>query len=114
MAISATLFRNCVLATAIVAGSAIPTVSGSAQEGKIALTCTNPSSGVSWEIAIDFDNATVDSNRATIRDGKIAWFDPKDGGHYRLDRKSGHLSATVASSTGGFARHAHCDLDKAR
>jgi len=114
MAISATLFRNCVLATAIVAGSAIPTVSGSAQEGKIALTCTNPSSGASWEIAIDFDNATVDSNRATIRDGKIAWFDPKDGSNYTLDRKSGALTAVVASSTGGYFRHGRCGLEKSR
>ena len=114
MAIDATIFRNRVLATAIVAGLAVPTGNGSAQQGKVAVTCTNPSSGASWQIAIDFDNATVDSNQATISDGKIAWFDPRDGSNNTLDRKSGALTAIVASSTGGYFRHGRCGLEKSR
>ena len=114
MAINATMFRNCVLATAIGAGLAIPPINGGAQQGQIAVTCTNPVSGASWQIAIDFDNATVDSNQATISDGKIAWFDPRDGSNNTLDRKSGALTAIVASSTGGYFRHGRCGLEKSR
>jgi hypothetical protein len=111
------MFQNRVLATRIVglaAGLATPTVNGDAQESKTVITCTNPISGTSWQIAIDFDRTTVDSNRAKITDAKIAWFDPKDGGNYTLDRKSGDLTASVASSTGGYFFHARCDLERSR
>ena len=99
------MFQNRVLAARIaglVAGLAIPPVNGDAQETRTAITCTNPMSGTSWQITIDFDRTTVDSNRAEITDAKIAWFDPTDGSNYTLDRKSGALTAIVASSTGGY------------
>jgi hypothetical protein len=111
------MFRKRVLAAGIaglVAGLLVPTSKGDAQESNIAITCTNPMSGASWQIAIDFDRATVDSNRAVITDAKISWFDPTDGGNYTLDRKSGDLTAIVASSTGGYFRHGHCNLEKSR
>ena len=111
------MFQNRVLATRIaglVAGLFIPTINGDAQESKTAITCTNPISGTSWQIAVDFDRATVDSNRAEITEAKIAWFDPTDGGNYTLDRKSGELTAIVASSTGGYFRHGRCILEKSR
>jgi hypothetical protein len=95
-------------------GLAVAALDGNSQESLTTLTCTNPVSGASWQIVVDYTGATVDSFPATITPAAISWFDPKDGGHYRLDRKSGRLSASVASSTGGFARHAHCDLDTAR
>jgi len=107
------MFRNRTLAAAI-AGLAAATVNGDAQESKTAITCTNPISGTSWQIAIDFDKATVDSNRAKITEAKIAWFDPTDGSNYTLDRKSGDLTAIVASSTGGYFRHGRCSLEKSR
>jgi len=107
------MFRNRTLAAAI-AGLADATVNGDAQESKTAITCTNPISGTSWQIAIDFDKATVDSNRAKITEAKIAWFDPTDGSNYTLDRKSGDLTAIVASSTGGYFRHGRCSLEKSR
>jgi len=113
MATGATRFRNRMLATAL-AGLVVPTAAGSARDGKIAVTCTNPVSGTSWQIAIDFDQATVDSNRAKITDAKIAWFDPTDRSNYTLDRKSGDLTAIVASSTGGYFRHGRCDLENSR
>src|SRR6516165_8096775 len=109
------MFQNPVLAARIaglVAGLAIPTVNADAQE--TAITCINPMSGTSWQIAIDFDRATVNSNRAEITAAKIAWFDPTDGSNYTLDRKSGALTAIVASSTGGYFRHARCSLEKSR
>ena len=105
--------HNRVLAIAL-AGVIVPTVSGAAQQDKTAITCTNPASGASWQIAVDFDKATVDSNRAAISDAKIAWFDPKDGSNNTLDRKSGDLTAIVASSTGGYFRHGRCAVEKSR
>ena len=105
------MFRNPVLTAGIAglaAGLVVPAISGDAQESKTAITCTNPVSGASWQIVIDFDKATVDANRAEITRAKISWFDPKDGGNYSLDRKSGELTASVASSTGGYFRRARC------
>jgi hypothetical protein len=111
------MFRNRVLAAAIAglaAGLAVPTSDGDAQEVAAAITCTNPASGVSWQIMIDYRKATVDSNPAKIKEAEISWFDPKDGGNYTLDRKSGNLTASVASSTGGYFRHGRCSLEKSR
>jgi hypothetical protein len=74
------------------------------------LTCTNPASGWSWQISIDYDRATVDSNPARVSDAEISWHDVKDGGNYTLDRHSGELTVIVASSTGGYFLHDHCGL----
>jgi hypothetical protein len=112
----ATMFRNRVLAAGVAglaAGLAVPTISGDAQEGESAITCTNPVSGTSWQIMIDYRNATVDSHPAEITAAEISWSDPKEGS-YTLDRKSGDLTATVASSTGGYFRHSRCGLETSR
>jgi hypothetical protein len=104
------MFRNRVLAagSAALAGLLLQS-NGDARDTLV--TCTNPVSGTSWQIVIDFDNAKVDSNRAKFTDDKISWFDPKDHGNYTLDRNSGDLTAIVASSTGGYFRHGHCTLE---
>ena len=57
-----------------------------AAAGERAITCTNPASGASWQISIDYDKSTVDSNPARISDAEISWHDAKDGGNYTLDR----------------------------
>ena len=80
------------------------------QYGKAAMTCTNPASGVSWQINIDYNQKTVDANPAQISDAKIWWHDAKDGGNYTLDRKSGDLTVIVASSTGGYFIYDRCRL----
>ena len=111
------MFRNRVLAAGIAGlavGLAVPASNGDTQESETAITCTNPVSGTVWQIAIDLDKATVDSNRAKITEAGISWFDPKDGGNYTLDRVSGDLTASVASSTGGYFRHGRCTLEKSR
>ena len=74
------------------------------------ITCTNPASGATWQISIDYDRATVDANPARVSDAEISWHDAKDGGNYTLDRKSGKLTVIVASSTGGYFLHDHCRL----
>ncbi len=82
-----------------------------AQQGESAITCTNPASGATWQIRIDYARNTVDSNPARISDGEIVWRDPSDGGKYTLDRKSGNLTVVIASSTGGYFLHDVCKLD---
>ncbi len=93
---------------------AVSTIDCDAQESETALTCVNPVSGTTWQIVIDYGKATVDSNPAEITRVGISWFDPKDRGNYRLDRESGDLTASVASSTGGYFRHGRCLLGKTR
>src|SRR5579863_4649685 len=76
------------------------------------LTCTNPASGTHWQIRIDYERRTVDSNSASIDADEISWRDASDGSNYTLDRKSGALTMVAASSTGGYFLHHHCQLDK--
>jgi hypothetical protein len=100
---------TAVLAVLTLCGVAGP---GSAQPNSHAalITCTNPASGATWQISIDYDRATVDANSARIGDSEIAWRDARDGGHYTLDLRSGELTVIVASSTGGYFLHDHCGL----
>jgi hypothetical protein len=117
MAIYAIMFRKRLLAAgiaALAAALAVPPITGEAQQGETAITCTNPVSGTAWQIRIDYGKATVDANPARITQSAISWFDPKDFGNYTLDRKSGDLTTSVASSTGGYFRHARCNLETAR
>jgi hypothetical protein len=85
-------------------------IGGEAQHGETAITCTNISSGASWQIKVDYDKNTVDSNPARISDAEISWHDPTDGGNYTLDRKSEKLTVIVASSTGGYSLFHRCRL----
>jgi hypothetical protein len=93
-------------------GIALPAaVDAAPQHSDIAVTCTNPYSGVSWQIKIDYDRRTVDANPAEIDDATISWRDSANGWHYLLDRKSGKLTVTVASATGGNFLHDICKLE---
>ena len=96
----------------IVVGVIVMSVSAvGAERGETAITCTNPASGASWQIKVDYDRSTVDSNPARIRDTMISWHDATDGGNYTLDRKSGNLTVIVASSTGGYFLYDRCRLE---
>lgn len=86
------------------AGFAVP----AAAQPAAVLSCTNPASGATWQIHVDFAQSTVDANAARISDDTIAWHDAKDGGNYALDRKTGKLTVTVASSTGGYFIYDRC------
>jgi hypothetical protein len=80
------------------------------QPSPVAVTCTNPYSGVSWQIKINYDRHTVDANPADIDETTISWRDSANGWHYVLDRKSGKLTVTVASATGGNFLYDSCKL----
>ncbi|HWY61329.1 MAG TPA: hypothetical protein VNW15_05465 [Rhizomicrobium sp.] len=77
---------------------------------EIPITCTNPASGFTWQIRIDYDRHTVDSNSASISQTEISWHDVHDGSNYTLDRKSGALTAVAPSSTGGYFLFDRCKL----
>src|ERR1700722_4782088 len=87
------------LSAAAVGGGA---VGRAATPAESAITCTNPASGTTWQIRVDYVHNTVDANAASISDSKISWHDAKDGGNYTLDRKSGDLTFVAPSSTGGY------------
>jgi hypothetical protein len=76
--------------------------------GEALITCTNQSSGATWQVKVDYDHATADSYPARISDTQISWKDASDGGNYTLDRKSGELTVIFASSTGGYFLHHRC------
>jgi len=105
--------RDAAFLLAMLAGAiAGQGVAAQTPAGNRVITCSNPASGASWQISIDFERRTVDSYAATISDSTIAWNDPRDLGHYTLDRKSGNLTVVIASSTGGYFIHDQCKLDK--
>ena len=92
-------------------GAAAPAISTEAQRGERAITCMNKSSGTTWQIKVDYDHSTVDTNPASISDAKIAWRDANDGWRYTLDLKSGDLTVVLASSMGGNSYFHRCLLD---
>jgi hypothetical protein len=91
--------------------TAVPALSGETPRGETAITCTNLASGASWQIRIDYDRSTVDTNPARISDAEISWRDAKDGWKYTLDRKSGNLTVILASATGGNFLYDRCKLE---
>lgn len=93
------------LAAVLAVGFSIPAIGG-----ETAVTCTNPASGANWQIKIDYEGKTVDSNRAYFSDAKISWRE-KGGVNYTLDRKSGDLTIVFASSTGGSFLYHRCQLE---
>jgi hypothetical protein len=103
-------WKSAALLVVLGCGIANIAASGEGARGQIVITCTNPFSGASWQVRIDYDRGTVDSNPARIRETEISWRDASDGRNYSLDRKSGKLTVVVASATGGNFLYDRCDL----
>jgi hypothetical protein len=78
--------------------------------GETAVTCTNLASGANFQIKIDYDRSTVDTNPAQISDREISWRD-ENRWNYTLDRTSGNLTIILASSTGGSFLYDRCKLE---
>ena len=105
------LAQAIVLAIGVFAvGRAQSTADAQAQSGQVAITCTNPYSGASFELHVDYTQSTVDSHPADITDATISWRDQKDARNYTLDRKSGKLTVIIASATGGNFVYDQCKL----
>jgi hypothetical protein len=81
-----------------------------AMGGETAVTCTNLASGANFQIKIDYDRSTVDTNPAKINDREISWRD-ENRWNYTLDRTSGNLTIILASSTGGSFLYDRCKLE---
>jgi hypothetical protein len=103
------IFRLRTGSIAALAAFAVALSRGAGAEG-VEATCINPVSGAKWQIAIDFELKTVDSNPASIDATQISWRDAKDGWRYTLDRRSGALTVVLASSTGGNFLFDQCRL----
>lgn len=72
------------------------------------LICTNPSSGTTWDLKVDFDHHMVNSFPAEISDQSITWQDTLHGGIYEYDRISGNMTMRGPSSTGGYFLYYRC------
>lgn len=103
--------RRTAVIAALAVVVAVPVINAREPAGETVITCTNLTSGTSWQIRIDYQRGTVDSNPARITDAKISWRDATNGGNYTLDRKSGNLTVIVASSTGGYFLYHRCRLE---
>jgi len=100
------------MAIGVLLGShSAPAAAAETQRGEVAITCTNPVSGATWQIRVDYDRSTVDANPARISDATISWRDAADGWNYTLDRKTGNLTVILASATGGNFLYDHCKLE---
>jgi hypothetical protein len=80
--------------------------------GPVAMVCTNALGRSPWRIMIDYGKSVVDAEPAEISPDAISWFDPTDRATYLLDRRSGNLRSSLASSTGGYFRYGHCSPAK--
>ena len=106
------LTRTLVFGIASLAASALSPFAFGAEPAEVILTCTNLVSGTGWQIRVNFEHNTVDSNPAHISSTEISWHDATDGGNYTLDRKSGSLTVVFPSSTGGYFLHDRCGPPK--
>ncbi|MGH6813028.1 MAG: hypothetical protein ACREDM_12040 [Methylocella sp.] len=50
----------------------------------ITFRCTNPKSGTTWDLKVDYDRSTADSFAAEITESQVAWHDTLHGGYYYL------------------------------
>jgi hypothetical protein len=89
--------------------AAVLAVPVAAQARETRITCVNNASGASWDIHVDYDKHTVDTNAAKFSDGEISWKDAANN-NYTLDRKSGALTQSSPSSTGGYFLHDRCKV----
>ncbi len=85
--------------------SSVPII---AHADEMVLTCTNPSSGTTWEMKVDLVKHTVDSYPADISDRSLTWQDTRRGGIYEYDRISGNMTMRGPSSTGGYFLYYRC------
>lgn len=82
----------------------------SAQAAELTFRCVNSASHATWDLKIDPAKSTADGFPAKINGASIAWRDGTHGGTYELDRSSGELTFSNASSMGGYMLFHRCQL----
>jgi len=85
-------------------------VSTSARAADLSFQCVNSASGASWTLMVDDQKRTVDGTPADMSAARISWRDAASGGIYDLDLKSGALTFTNSSSTGGYMLFHRCQM----
>jgi hypothetical protein len=80
----------------------------SAQAAQLNYRCVNSASGAAWTLTVNDANRTADGFPADISSSQIAWRDTTSGGRYQLDRASGELTFSNASSMGGYMLFHRC------
>lgn len=83
-----------------------------AQASVTTLVCTNPSSGATWNVKVDFDRRTADSFPADFSDQWITWEDTQRNNVYEYERASGNLTMRGPSSMGGYFLYYRCSAEK--
>jgi hypothetical protein len=99
-----------VIAIAVIFGAALASRT-SAFATQFMFQCVNSASGASWVLQVDDELKTVDGVPARINAAGITWRDAGSGGAFDLDRSSGILTFTNASSTGGYILRHQCRLN---
>ncbi|MEW6436352.1 MAG: hypothetical protein AB1508_04185 [Pseudomonadota bacterium] len=100
------------LATSIAYSLLVPGTAFSVQAAELTFRCVNQASHASWALKVDPAKSTADGFPATISAASIAWRDTVRGGNYELDRASGALTFSNASSMGGYMLFHHCQQVK--
>jgi hypothetical protein len=72
--------------------------------------CANTASHVNWTLKVDDAQHTADGFPAEITPARISW--RQKGAYYDLNRVTGELTFSTASSTGGFTLFHKCQLIK--
>lgn len=83
-------------------------VASSSKADELTFRCLNTASHATWDLKIDPEKSTADGFPAKIDTASIAWHDTAHGGNYELDRSSGELTFSNASSTGGYMLFHRC------
>ena len=103
---------NAIRLTAVAYALLMPGTVFSAQAVELTFHCVNQASHAGWELKVDPAKSTADGFPATIGTASIAWRDPVRGGNYELDRASGALTFSNASSMGGYMLFHRCQQVK--
>ena len=102
--------RNIRIPFSIVVAIGAMMTGQSAQAAELLFQCSNAASGKEWTLKIDDARHTVDDYPAEMTKAQISWRDTAEGGNYQLDRTTGVLTYTNASSTGGYMLFHRCHV----
>jgi hypothetical protein len=100
------------LATTVACSLLVPGTAFSVQAAELTFRCVNQASHASWALTVDPAKSMADGFPATISAARIAWHDTVRGGNYELDRASGALTFSNASSRGGYMLFHRCQQVK--
>jgi hypothetical protein len=94
---------SCALLALVLAScGGAPPLRDAAPPGATEVRCVNATSGTAWSLRLDDARKLADGQPARMGASRVDWRDPSGQARYHLDRRSGALTVTRASSTGGY------------